>query len=275
MTAFTYHIPMAEYNALDAVRSSDVPILASGKTPLHVRQRRLDDEDTPSTRKGTALHLYLLEPDRADLLVGIYPDRRAGKAWEAYRDTFAGEVILNATEAAEVHAMRDAVWKHSAAAALLRGATERELSVVVDLPEEAGPGLLKARFDALDLQRGCVVDVKSTRDASPDAFAWHAEEYGYYTQGALYRYAAHRAGWPSIEHHAIIAVENAPPWGVCVYRLMDSDLSDAWEEAMPHLRTLAECHRTGQWPGSPDTVQDLVRPARARERALERMERPK
>lgn len=155
-----------------------------------------------------------------------------------------------------VEGMAAALAAHPLIPALLQGG-EAEVSMVWTDPETGAP--CKGRPDYARFEDACLLDLKTTLDASPAAFGRAAWSYGYATQAAAYLAGAAALG-VEIRDYLLLVVEKAPPYGVAVYRLPDAALElgrRRWREA---VRRYAECLERNTWPGYPETITELTLP---------------
>jgi hypothetical protein len=94
-----------------------------------------------------------------------------------------------------------------------------------------------------------VIDLKTVRDAEPTALVRDAEKMGYHIQGAHYCDGV-RDGSDSPVFFGILAVEGAAPHDVGLVMLPQDSLMYSGEvERARMLATIAECRRTGEYPG--------------------------
>lgn len=230
-----------------------------------------DKESTAAQKIGTALHSLVLEPDDFAARYVLAPkfDRRtkAGKeAAAAFEAEHAGKITVDPDDWVQLHAMRDAVMAHPGARHLLTsGQGFAELSVY--WTDEATGELCRCRPDWWRAD-GILVDLKTTEDASKEGFRQSVVKWGYHVQAPYYldgTEAAHRAGHaPEGFQHptafAFIAVEKKPPHLVAVYDLDAESMDVGRAEYRDKLDALAECKRTGAWPGYGDERQTIGLP---------------
>lgn len=195
---------------------------AFAKSPNHYLQyinREL--VETPAMVLGSALHCLVLEPDEYSKRYITAPkfDRRtkAGKeqaeAWELAAD---GRTHITADQEQAAMAMKSAIMSHRVASELLEQ-TRREVPFKGDIEGVQFKGVVDALGDRY------AVDIKTTADASPDAFRRQASQLDYHLQAAIYTQLTGKVfKW--------IAVESAPPYNVAVYEpTIDSmDAADAY-----------------------------------------------
>jgi exodeoxyribonuclease VIII len=164
-------------------------VMLRDKSPAHVHwAMEHPEEATPAMQLGAAIHVAVLEPGLFEgrYVRDIEGDGRSKAVKEARAELRAncvpGAVFLKAADYDTCLAVRDAVAAHPIAKALLDGPTERS---AVWRDKETG-ALCKARFDQLTNGVPALTDLKTTADASPEAFARSIYRYGYYLQAAHY-----------------------------------------------------------------------------------------
>lgn len=240
--------PAANHSMLEQFRRS----------AAHARQWMLTGgKETPALRNGWAVHVAALEPDRfaSDFTVAPKVDRRTkdGKqAWADFEESPAGKLLRLSDE--EMHLclnIRETLYAHPTAAEILSSKGTNEASLYWHDPET---GLdCKARFDRLCVYAGwsCVVDLKTTKDASRRTFEYSIHRYGYHRQAAMYLEGANVVA-PRDRKFIWIAVETEPPYCVAVYEADPDCITLGRDDYRKHLRTYAECMATGRWPGYGD-----------------------
>jgi hypothetical protein len=227
-----------QYDALDRLNWSRLRLI--GRSPAHFRQGYGDDSS--SFALGTAAHMAILEPERFAAEYTIYPGRRAGKAWEAFEAEHlaAGRQILNQREYDNALAIRDAVHRHAPAMRYLQGGAAEQT-----LTWSLGQFECKGRADYIG---AAIVDLKSTKDASPRSFATSCARYGYFGQAAWYSDGLYLSTGER-KPFVIIAVESSPPHIVTVFRVTDAVLAAGRDQYMSLLGRLDYCQKSGFWGG--------------------------
>lgn len=247
-------IPATTYHAWDACSQSRLNVLRT-KTPAHLREA-IDNPGpwTDALRFGSALHMAVLQPELFQKRWAVKYPRAEGYMAKNKALTESGFDLLSAAEWTACERMRDAVRNHPTAARVLGGEAER--SAVWTDPET---GLLcKARFD--DIRRtACVVDLKTTTDASPEAFSRSVWNYGYHLQAAHYLAGAEALGIDAT-HFVIIAIEKDPPYALKVYRIQDDALWAGQEQRKRLMAQYAKCIDSNGWPGYPVEPEDITLP---------------
>lgn len=254
MTTATASLPKMDartYHALDAVSASRLSDLSRSPAYCKWRIDHPDREDTDAQRIGDATHAAVLTPDIFRALYTCAPecDRRTKAGKEAYAAAEAeaaarGGVLLPNADFDLCLRLRDAVWQHEEARALLESSSAFEQALTWTDHGSRLP--CKARLDALgDIT---IPDLKTTRSAQPSGFVRSVVAYGYHRQAAWYLRAAEACGLPARDF-AFVVVEKAAPFQVAVYRLDQAALDAGEQECVDLLAAYAECKRTNEWPG--------------------------
>lgn len=248
-TEVRHDLTNAEYHASPAISKSGLDLIR--KAPALYRWRRDNpQEPTPAMRLGTLTHTAVLEPDSFAASVIARPegiDRRtsAGKAeWAAFEIEANGREIIAAEEMAKLEAIRDAVRAHPAAAKALAGSPTIEQSIFWDIDDVA----CRCRPDCVT-ERGVIVDLKTTRDASPDGFSKSIHQYRYHVQAAYYSDGYEAAFGSPPRGFVFIAVETEPPYLVAVYVASETMVLRGRADYLADLETFRRCRDADEWPG--------------------------
>lgn len=254
-------LPNADYHALPSVSKSGLDLIA--RAPAYYRWRRDNpQEPTEAMRLGTLTHTAVLEPDRfADEIVKAEKfDRRTtvGKLGAAeFEAQHAGKEVIEPEEFDQLMRIRDAVFAHPAARKALSDIAHVEASMFWTDPET---GLdCRCRPDAFRTN-DIIVDLKTTKDASPEGFAKSIANYRYHVQAPFYMDGFKAATGREAKGFVFIAVETEPPHLVAVYVLNEIDQIRGRATYQRDLSTLRRCIDLDEWPGYPDAVQEIRLP---------------
>jgi hypothetical protein len=110
----------------------------------------------------------------------------------------------------------------------------------------------KTRPDFHTADRRFVVDLKSTTDASRDAFTKSIANYDYHVQTAWNLDAL------EAETFLTIAVESQRPYAVAVYPASAALVAAGQRRIQIAMEQLAECLASGNWTGYGDQIQDPI-----------------
>lgn len=221
------------------------------RTPMHYRRwvDAPEAADTPALTFGRAFHELVLEPDAFPAHWCERPDcgdlrtKKGKEAMEEWKKSHEGMTPINSDDWTKLHGMREAVLSHDLAGMLLAGSATEVTALWIDFMTNLK---CKARFDVLT-EDGYIVDLKTTQDASPEAFARSVATYRYHVQGAHYS-----AGFTALGHRikgfCFIAVEKSAPYGVCVYQL-DGPSRMAGERLRgEEMALMSRCMSKDEWP---------------------------
>jgi hypothetical protein len=248
-------------------------LIPPGCPAIYDYERRHGGKHSKSMDAGTRAHAMVLGKGEEQLAMLDYPDYKTRKAQDDKKAAIAnGKIPTLPHELADAIAIRDAVFNDPEARSLLDDVTDVELSMFWRDPET---GIwLRGRMDALAWRdRPVIVDLKKTKDPSPESFAKSIAEYRYDMQDRHYRdgLAAVLSGYPG-ELRAddigfrFIAVGVEPPHLVMVYELGADDTERADESNRAARDTYRRCAERGAWPKWSDSAVSLSLPRYAQTR---------
>jgi hypothetical protein len=266
-TGFHYDIPFAEYERWDAVNNSLLWTLKT-RSPLHALYQREHDRSSPALDFGHALHTYILEPDTFGAKFAVAPkvDRRTNPGKEAWK-TFIDNKPIGAEEFAADDFQKIQDISKRIQESIFRKFIEGGRAEVCIVWIDKQTGLkCKARLDYWHDSFNCIVDLKSTENASREKFMKSIFDYGYHQQAAFYTDGVlELLGFePEFE---FFPIEKQPPYAFAVYAAHENLIRAGRNSYRKALEIYAQCEATGNWPGYPDELQyiDLPQWALAKE----------
>jgi exodeoxyribonuclease VIII len=212
---------------------------------------------------GTAVHCAVLEPATFDQRYCL--DLDASKNSNAYK-AFALEceaqhlTPIAADDRERVFAMRDSLCRNAQIAEALDGPGRSEVSAWWTDPEtgvlcKCRPDRVRAAGDG-----SLLLDLKTTSDASPEAFSKSIANFGYHTQCDWYVDGYARASGKPVHGMLFVVVESEFPYACAAYTLDEAALQQArWQNAQVR-RTYKRCSESGIWPGYAEAVTDIGLP---------------
>ena len=251
-TTIRHDLTNAEYHASPAISKSGLDLIRRAPA-LYGYRRENPQEQTPAMRLGSLTHTVVLEPEVFAHSVIVRPegiDRRtsAGKAdWAEFEIQAEGKEIITNEEGAKLAAIRDAVRSHPAAAKALAGSPTIEQSIFWEVDGIA----CRCRPDAVT-EKGVIVDLKTTRDASPEGFAKSIQAYRYHVQAAFYSDGYRAASGEAPRGFVFVAVETEAPYLVAVYVASEAMTQRGRVDYQTDLDTFRRCQESGTWPGYSD-----------------------
>lgn len=260
MPQILHDMPNADYHASPAISKSGLDKIA--KSPAHYRAaKEAPAEITDAMVIGSAFHDYILLPEVFQTAYTVLPEDFNGrtKDGKSYLETIkaSGQTILKSEWLKDIQGMAAAVAAHPKAAALLQGG-KPEVSIFW---QDADTGQdCRCRPDYIH-HSGIIVDLKSTLDASPAAFAKSCANFRYHVQDAFYSEGYYQAtgAWP--RGFVFVAVEKKPPYAVACYTLDDVAKERGRELYQQDLQTLQAAQAANEWPAYSDQIETLTLPA--------------
>ncbi len=232
---------------------------------------------TPAQRWGTLVHLRALEPGRFADEVACTPPHMperpqarsvnaknprpeviaAATAWARFDAENIGKEMVDAAELGKLSAVQAALMAHPSAGRLLLAGGHTEASMFWQDPDT---GLrCRARTDRIHASDQFILDVKTTKDASAEAFSRDAWSYRYDVQAAFYL-DGYRAITGIDGKFIFVCVENDAPHLVACYVATPEMIEAGRARYRRDLATYAACVESGQWPGYGDAVLPLDLP---------------
>ena len=188
-----YNHPEHEYHGTKALVSKSA-LDDFAISPFHYHyslSARLADKDAKSLRFGQAYHIAVLQPDLFSQKTVVMPyfgplqsprNREARDEWMRY--SLKGRIWLTDEERNTLLGMRDVLLKSRLYKKLFGRSFVPEVTALWTCNET---GLrCKARADALVIEQGMGIDLKSALSAAPVRFKMSAAEHRYHVQDAFY-----------------------------------------------------------------------------------------
>jgi hypothetical protein len=237
-----YHDRDAAYRAHPGLNQSALkPLKLSPQHALHAA--------TAPRKQSAAMALGVLTERLIacpqDLRMAVKADGRTtvGKAANATAEA-AGYTLIGDDDWARAEAMSDALRQDPQAASLLAGC---EFGQPCYWSHDGQAR--KALFDAVDVGRHLVVDIKTTSDAlTPKDIAGAIAKWGYDLQAAWYSQAYEATHGVKPDFWFVFVESSAPHAVVCV-QLDDAWLAEAAQEAELLAEVWQACTDAGVWPG--------------------------
>lgn len=189
-------------------------------------------------------------------------DNYRTKAAQEERDAAyaAGLTPMLRREMQPIEDMAESVLRHPTFAALFSQPGNSEVSVLSKDP--VTEVAVRARFDFLPYPRdprAIALDLKTTEDASPEAFVKSIVEYGYDLSQEWYRDTYRWATGEEVEF-VFAVVEKRPPYLVAHYRLPDQFVAMGARKAHEARVRYAEYTASGVWPGYSEEIEFIDPP---------------
>lgn len=269
-----------EYHA-DRTRISNSGLKEIAKSPRHYWEKYLDPKRPPEKKTdaliiGSAVDAAVLEPEefREDYIVEPRVNKRTNHGKQAIKDyqerMGADKIMLTPAQYDEVLRTRDAVMNNPTARMLLGDGTTQHV-VHWDDPLTGAPCRLKYDWLRND---NILIDLKTSKDASPESFARDAWKYRYYVQAPFYVDGFWYGEGINIDAFIFIVVEKQDPKKglypapekVGIYHVGDEEMKIGRQQYQDDLDTYQRCREAGSWPGYGTKIQPLQLPGWAYKR---------
>lgn len=205
-------------------------------------------QPTADMRFGTAVHLAALEPDRFAACVAELPvvDMRTkeGRAkWAEFEGSAVGKIALSAENISRAKlmatAVRESAWWRANVSDGARSGVEWCCYWEDHVP-------CKALFDLVLPDAGCVVDLKTTSDPTPEYFAAEIWRRGYHVQAAHYLAGAYHE-FGRLFRFVLLAAGKEPPYEVIPYEISPLHLEAVFAIRAVALADIARRMESGNW----------------------------
>ena len=229
---------------------------------------KITQEETAAFLFGRAFHCYVLEgidvyveqfaiADKVDLRT------KAGKEWWAtFKENNQHKDVITLDDHETIEKMGNSINAHPFASKLLSEGVPETTLIWQD--EETGI-MCKARPDHTpDGNKGVLLDLKSTRNASEYAFRSDCVKFGYAREAGIYTEGFARLTGANYKDliFAFIAVEKDPPYRVEVYTLDVDFLDYGVMDFHRLLKIEKECRDNNFWPNYKNAgAQELQKPS--------------
>lgn len=254
-----------EYRMVEAVSRSDLWKMV--ESPQKFKWAKENPEPpTLALVFGQAFHKLLLQPESFFEEFAIEPnvDRRTKDGKALYADFLKeseGKTIISSDMLWEIRQMAESVNREPMAVKLLNGEKEKPFFWTDELTGEQ----CKCRVDVLNLNlsQPIIVDVKTTENASTDAFIRSAIKYGYDFQAAMYSEGVEK----NIDKKPLfvfVTVEKKPPYAVNILQADELLIKRGFDLFREFIGTYHWCKENDNWygyMGQSNQINNLALPA--------------
>ena len=196
------------------------------------------DSSTQALNFGKAFHMAVLEPEKMNMVAVFDGKRKVGKAWDVFQAENDGKLILTQDEMHTLESMYARINSNPMACEAMMLDLDHTQTEVVNI-WNANNLWCKGKADIVSFDKGVMVDLKTTSNASPREFERSVYKYGYHRQAAYYL-----DGF-GLHTFTIVAIEKKFPYNMGVYTLSPETVQKGREEIDElmkeyHARFIAE-----------------------------------
>jgi hypothetical protein len=257
-----HRMPNDQYRQSPGLSYSESKLLL--KSPLHYAWAKAHPQafkPSPAMMFGTLTHCALLEPSCFDQRYCVVPD--ISKNSREYRQL----VIDLDAQGLEPITQEQRTWAFEAAESLrqhprLKGLLSDAACEVSCWWKDKQTGITcKARLDAVvHRDVALLIDVKTTQDASEDAFTRSIVNFQYHRQADWYEQGYAIAGNVEVSPMLFAVVESLPPFACAAYTLDKWFMAQARKLNAQARSIFKYCTEQNEWPGYNDSITDLTAP---------------
>lgn len=245
----------ADYHAHAALSSTGLKYLA--QSPAHYKAYRDNPpEQTSALLIGSAVHAAFLENGLGKLVLKAPGSTRSTNLYKDFVKANSGVICLLEDEYEDVQRITEALSDHPLVTELMKNG-KPEVSAFWTCPETGIQGKCRPDFLRDD---GLVIDLKTTQDASADAFRGAIGSYKYHWQTAWYLDGLSQVLNKGFENFVHIAVEKTTPYGIGVYVLDNGSIDKAREDIKILKERYADALHTGEWKTYKPEIQNVSIP---------------
>ncbi len=225
---------------------------AMSRSAAHARYAMQHDwEPTLAMKLGTAAHSLLLGGQR----LAVYPGKtRRGKEWEAFKAENLDALIVSVGEMKRAEGIAASVRADPVASRVLFP-PDLKMQYEQTIHWSFRGRLFRSTPDARSHRH--LVDLKTTRDASLERFAWDAIKSGYHAQLAGYAKAMEAENGVAPDSVYIVAVESRAPYLCSVHKLTPRALEKGLRLMTEWVDQIIACETSGIWQGYANAPVDL------------------
>jgi len=223
------------------------------KSPLHFKYYSENPiKESAAMRFGTAFHKYVLEGESFEKEYIVEPniDKRTTlgkKTWLTFVQNNASKKWITEDNMKLIKEMYKVITnnKHFN---LMNNCLKEHIHLWENKSRDM---LCKCRLDAVNFEKEYIIDIKTTRDASPKVFEDIIVKNKYHMQAAYY------LDGTELKDYYIFAIEKSPPYGMCIYKLDKSIIQEGRNEYVKGLAIMKEIKVRGEAGYNNDKIKTL------------------
>ena len=239
-----------EYHASEGISRS--MLMEFKRSPYHYWYKYVSglaekEGATPAMNLGSAVHTLVLEESKFDSEFFIIHQQTRPRRGTAPHDKMlmesGGKIILTNDEYLQAVLMAKSVKENPNSANLFKDCLVEKS---IYFTHKATNIQLKSRPDAMS--GSIIIDLKTTADASKNAFRYSADKFGYFLQAVMAQEAVKSIG-QTMDEFVFVPVEKSAPYCVAVYTVSHDTLFDEAQDFEVLMTNLARCMESNVWPG--------------------------
>ena len=258
----TTELTNAEYHAHKAISKSKLD--AARKSGKHLQDMLFGPprESTAAFDLGTVLHASALPGENPDEIAVRMPDgmKKTTKDGIAFKKEHQGKIILSPADAYLIDQMMLSLREHPFSASLVSGDLKGKAEQSFFCTDSETGLEIKARPDFILEDYSLILDLKTTRDASPRGFQRSVAEFRYFVQASHYLDVVEGATGRRPEAFLFVAVEKTRPFSTAVYMADQAMIDLGKQHAREDLSNIAKWMSEDHYPGYSEQVEEISLP---------------
>lgn len=255
------------YHKSEGLSNSKMSLLLPPSCPANFRyhEDHVEHKDSDAFNLGTAVHTLCFEPlefKNRFFVVQEVPKRNSnlGKAaYEGMIKNAGNKMIIDKDDLKIVQDMTNAVTGHQVWKNLMAKVNRENSPTFIEHSlawiDEDHNVLLRSRPDFYT--NDLIIDLKTTKDSTLQAFSKSVAEYAYHRQAALACAGLKALTGKDYTNVILFVVDKNPPHFARCYVLNQSAIMQGVVEYKKAAQVYAQCIQTHEWPGYPEVVEDL------------------
>jgi hypothetical protein len=241
-------MPIEAYHAPDSawVSSTFLRTLLD-KSPMHAMYEKTVKKDHSRARElGSLIHTLVLEPEEVEARYGVYDGDFRTKEAKAMKADFEsrGITVVKSDVMAQAESCRDALKSH-----LQYNKLFGEGKAEVSLFAAVNSVLVKSRPDFWNTNKGWMIDLKTSVDASPKVIGRKITDLGYHLQACLALRVYEAVFEKPANAYLWVFVEPEAPHGITIAE-MNKEMKQLGDAVLDKALALYEkCLETGKYQG--------------------------
>jgi exodeoxyribonuclease VIII len=232
-----YHSPDCEYVSSTFLRT------LQAKSPAHaMAEKKAEKKPKKCFEIGTLIHTLILEPETFESRYGVFDgDFRTKEAKELKADFESRNITVIKTADYENALACAEAMKNFHFYDMIFGSGEPEVSLFAEIDGVK----LKARPDWLQESTGRMFDLKTTTDASPEAFTKSVGNYGYHIQACLAMRIHEATFGEPCDDYLWLVIEKDPPYAITLNKMSPEMRLNGELKLNLALEKYQKCLKTG------------------------------
>ena len=258
----TTELTNAEYHAHEAISKSKLDAARKSGKHLYDMLYGPPRESTTAFDLGTVLHASGLPGENPDEIAVRMPDgmKKTTKEGIAFKKEHQGKIILSPADAYLIDQMMLSLREHPFSASLVNGELKGKSEQSFFCTDSETGLEIKARPDFILDDHSLIIDLKTTRDASPRGFQRSVAEYRYFVQASHYLDVVEGATGRRPEAFLFVAVEKTRPFATAVYMADQAMIDLGKQHAREDLNNIAKWMAENHYPGYSEKVVEISLP---------------